>query len=316
MRGLKMECKLPYEFLKSKLHEKDFTLTEVRGGIGKQVFKINSTSDIFMLYLWSKPYEGTLTENIMKGGEYLWRDGYDCFLHNTKLLLDIGIKVPEIINTGFYNINYAIVEYFNGKNVDEYQKNGGNLKNKSEKILEIMGIMDNHTRGWYGSPLIDKANDISSEQLTFNFYSHELEIAANLDEQIKTLQKPIQRILSLYYENIKVSVKEKYGLVHGELTPPHIFILDNGEIGLVDIEGLKYFDKEFDWAVLEMMYDGIIKLPNDIDEKRMDFYKLCLKIGYISVAVDYLKNIDSEHKFFQYIYKENLNYIKKLIKST
>ena len=87
-----MECILPYEFLQSKLDRKGFTLTEIRAGIGKQVYKINTASDIFMLYLWSKPYEGTLTENMMKGGEYLWRDGYDCFLCNTKLLLNIGNK--------------------------------------------------------------------------------------------------------------------------------------------------------------------------------------------------------------------------------
>ena len=316
MSNEKIECLLPYEFIKNKLHGKDFTLAEIRAGIGKQVYKINTASDIFMLYLWCKPYEGTLTENMTKGNEYLWRDGYDCFLNNTKLLVDIGIKVPEIINTGHYEVNYAIVEFLHGKDIGEYQENGGNIKNISEKITEMMNKMDNHTRSWYGSPLTDKANDISSEQLMFDYYSHELEMAAEIDEQVKELQPSIQQVITNHFKNIDVGIKEKYGLVHGELTPPHIFILDNGEIALVDIEGLKYFDKEFDWAVLEMMYDGEIILPNDINRERLDFYKLCLKIGYISVAVDYLKNVDNTHEFFRGLYIENLDYIKELIKST
>jgi hypothetical protein len=308
-----MECLLPHELIKSKLDGKNFTLTEIRDGFGKQVYKINTASDIFMLYLWIKPYEGTLTENMQKGGEYLWRDGYDCFLHNTKLLSDIGIKVPGIIDTGYHEVNYAIVEFLRGKNIGEYQDQGGNLKNKSEKILEMLNKMDNHTRAWYGSPLINEANDISSEQLMYDFYSHELEIAVSFDRQIQALHPSIQQVLSIYFENTRAGVKEKYGLVHGELTPPHIFILDNGEIGLVDIEGLKYFDKEFDWAVLEMMYDKDIKLPEDINIQRLEFYKLCMKIGYISAAADYLKNVDSTHEFFQSLYIENLNYMKKLI---
>ena len=87
-----MECLLPYELIKSKLHGKDFSLTEVRAGIGKQKYKIATASDMFMLYLWHKPYEGTLTENTAEGCEYLYREGYDCFIHNTKLLTDIGIN--------------------------------------------------------------------------------------------------------------------------------------------------------------------------------------------------------------------------------
>jgi hypothetical protein len=310
-----VECLLPYDFIKSKLHGKDFSLTEVRAGIGKQVYKINTDSDIFMLYLWHKPYDGTLTENIAEGCEYLYRDGYDCFLYNTKLLTDIGIKVPAIINTRHYEVNYAVVEFFHGKNMDEYQETGGDIKNISEKITEMMTKMDNHTRSWYGSPLIDNAIDISSEQLMFNYYSHELDIAAGFDKQVKVLQPSIQQVLSTHFNKVNIGVKEEYSLVHGELMPPHIFILNNGKIGLVDIEGLKYFDKEFDWAVLDMMYDGEIKLPSDINSKRLDFYKLCLKIGYISVAVDYLKNVDNTHEFFHELYIENLDYVKDLIKS-
>ena len=115
--------------------------------------------------------------------------------------------MPGIIDTGYYEVNYAIVEFFHGKNIDEYQEQGGNIKDKSEKILEMLNKMDNHTRAWYGSPLIDKANDISSEQLMYDYYSHELEIAASLDGQVQVLQPSMQRILSIYFENIRIGDK-------------------------------------------------------------------------------------------------------------
>ena len=29
---------------------------------------------------------------------------------------------------------------------------------------------------------------------------------------------------------------QEFSLIHGELTPLHVFVLENGEIGLIDIE--------------------------------------------------------------------------------
>jgi hypothetical protein len=114
-------------------------------------------------------------------------------------------------------------------------------------------------------------------------------------------------------EQNKDKVNNYFVLIHGELTPQHIFLLDNGELGLIDIEGVKYFDAEYDWAVIDFMYNRRIPLPENIDIKKLNFYELCLTVGYMSGTADYLKNVDSKNEFFINIRKSNLDRLKKML---
>ena len=54
------------------------------------------------------------------------------------------------------------------------------------------------------------------------------------------------------------------------------------------------------------MYGGKIPLPININMKKLEFYKICLMAGYVSVAADYLAHVDSSNILFKNIRKSNL----------
>lgn len=311
-----MKCPLPKESIKQLLRISDFSIVEIRGGISKQVYKISTQTESYMLYIWLRPYDGALTENQINGVEYLFPDGFQCFLYNTELLCNIGVRVPKIIVSGHYNdidFNYAIVECFKGISLNEHIQSGDDISIFANKIVDTMSKMSIQKRNYYGSPIETKPNNISATKLIFNFYAEELNIASKLDSEINDLKKNMLTLMQKKFSKIGETDNQEYSLVHGELTPPHIFILDDGEIGLIDIEGVKYFDVEYDWAVIDFMYSEKIPLPNNINMKKMEFYKICLNIGYMSVAADYLVNVDSNNKFFIHIRENHLRDIKNLI---
>jgi len=118
-----MICQMPEEAIKSALDVSDFNIVEIRGGMSKQVYKIKTPADNFILYIWRRPFDNKLTENQTKGIEYLFPDGFSYFMHNTKLLADLGIRVPYVLAAGHHDdgdFDYAIVECFKGQSLGDY----------------------------------------------------------------------------------------------------------------------------------------------------------------------------------------------------
>jgi hypothetical protein len=72
-----------------------------------------------------------------------------------------------------------------------------------------------------------------------------------------------------------VTAREEYGLVHGELGPDHVLVTPSGEPVLIDIEGLTYFDVEWEHAFLQMRFgDAYSALrPVDLDPHRLELYR-------------------------------------------
>lgn len=304
-----MKCPLPNEIISQTINTTAFSLQEIRGGISKQVYKIIVNSNSYVLYIWLRPYDGNLTENKTEGIDYLFPDGFKYFIYNTRLLADIGVHVPQIINYGHYEIgafDYAVVEYLKGQSFQEYMDNGNDISLYSDKMVKLMEKLSVLNRHYYGSPMEICPFSLSSEQLAFNFYTEELKIASDIDNEISDARDHIYSLLQTKMSEIPPVENPAYSLIHGELTPPHIFILEDDSLALIDIESVKYYDTEFDWAVIDLMYDGKILLPKTLDYKKLGFYKLCLRIGYLSTAADYLVHVDKKNAFFTELRKDTL----------
>lgn len=307
---------LPKKIIANTLGTFNFSINEIRDGISKRVYKIDTQNKSFILYLWLKPFEGNLTENKIKGIEYLWPDGFNYFLNNTKLLTDIGIRVPQIIKAGHYdegNFDYAIVEHFSGQSLKDFMQNNGDIADIANNFIDVMNRLSCVKRDFYGSPCINTPNDISAIELVYRFEEEELNIASNIDDEIKSYKENILILLENLKNKIVENNNQSYSLIHGEMTPPHLFILKNKEIGVIDIEAIKFFDIEYDWAVIELMYGGKVKLPQGINQEKLDFYKLCLKVGYMAIGADYIRNIDKNNMFFMSIRDSNLKDIKIML---
>lgn len=123
-----------------------------------------------------------------------------------------------------------------------------------------------------------------------------MNITSKLDNELSAMQSGLIRLMKQKFDGIAETETQKFSLIHGELAPPHVFILENGEIGLIDIEGIIFFDIEYNWAVINFIYGDAIPLPKSVNTGKFEFYKLCWKIGHVSAAVDYLVHADSNDK--------------------
>jgi Phosphotransferase enzyme family len=91
-----------------------------------------------------------------------------------------------------------------------------------------------------------------------------------------------------------VPARAQYGLIHGELGPDHVLIDDRGHPVIIDIEGVMFFDVEWEHAFLELRFGEHYRWlrASGLDEQRMRFYRLAL---YLSLIAGPLRLLDGDY---------------------
>ena len=82
----------------------------------------------------------------------------------------------------------------------------------------------------------------------------------------------------------EIKPRPTQALVHGELGPDHVLLDDADQPVLIDIEGLAFFDPEWEHAFLEMRFGSAyptLRLP-DLDQARMRLYRLARHLSLVA----------------------------------
>lgn len=81
-----------------------------------------------------------------------------------------------------------------------------------------------------------------------------------------------------------VQPRADYSVVHGELGPDHVLIDEGGGPVLIDIEGLMFFDAEWEHAFLRLRFGEHYPAlrAGDLDGRRLRFYALALDLSLIA----------------------------------
>ncbi len=307
-------CPLPRALLEEALGVRQFCLREIRGGISKRVYEVDTGAEQRMLYLWLPPHPGALTENRSAGAEALFPEGLPYLLYNTRLLENAGVRTPKIFRSGRWEAggaSYAIVERLQGVSLEQYRNEGGSLAEVSGMLTGILDRLASCRRAFYGPPLETEPYPLPPERLALRFYKEELRIASEMDPETRAIRSRLESRLERLAQRAAGAPLGSYGLIHGELTPQHVFLLEDGGLALIDIEGAKYFDEAYEWAVVGLHYGQAVQAPAAIDRNRLELYRLCLQIGYLSTAVEYLAHVDDTDRFFQGVRDGNLAALQK-----
>ncbi|MEV6601924.1 aminoglycoside phosphotransferase [Actinoplanes sp. NPDC051346] len=80
-----------------------------------------------------------------------------------------------------------------------------------------------------------------------------------------------------------VAERRAYGLIHGELGPDHVLVSPAGEPLIIDIEGLAYFDVEWEHAWLQLRFGDAYPMlrPVDLDPHRLRLYRYAQVLSLI-----------------------------------
>lgn len=110
-----------------------------------------------------------------------------------------------------------------------------------------------------------------------------IEQAAVRDERIagvrEELEETVRRLAAA------VRPRARHTLVHGELGADHVLLDDQGRPALIDIEGLMYFDVEWEHVFLRIrfgpQYYDVLRAPG-LDEDRMNLYRLAMHVSLVA----------------------------------
>ncbi|MFJ9248045.1 phosphotransferase family protein [Streptomyces sp. NPDC101776] len=107
-------------------------------------------------------------------------------------------------------------------------------------------------------------------------------------------------------------------LIHGELGPDHVRVTPDGDLALIDIEGLMYFDAEWEHVFLDLRfgrhYDPL--RTEGLDEDRLRLYRLAMHLSLVAGPLRLLDVGDfPDPAFMRGIAEHNLGEALTLLKT-
>jgi hypothetical protein len=105
-----------------------------------------------------------------------------------------------------------------------------------------------------------------------------------------------------------VPPRRDHRLIHGEIGPDHVLLDHAGQPYLIDIEGLMYFDVEWEHAFLRLrLREHYEPLRVDgLDESRLRLYTLCLHLSLVAGPLLLLGGSHPEQQEFDSIMRSHL----------
>lgn len=85
---------------------------------------------------------------------------------------------------------------------------------------------------------------------------------------------------ALLERHAAIAPRSEYGLIHGELGPDHVLVVDDRPV-LIDIEGLMFFDVEWEHVFMELRFGPHYRPSDDLDPARVSLYRLATYLSLV-----------------------------------
>ncbi|MFC9675065.1 phosphotransferase family protein [Streptomyces sp. NPDC056949] len=291
----------------------------VAGGSKKGVYRLlmdDATTAI--AYLWddTENYwpaaegDGDLTDPFSPGL------GIGLFEAAHARLDTLGVRVPAIRlvdRDGTHGpADLAIVEDLRGENLEELLARDPRAAGPvMARLGEALASMRRHRAPAYGKVAVvdggGTSRGTSCEGVVLDRAQRDLTEAASRDPRIAGARERLeQRLLDL---SAAVRPREEYAVVHGELGPDHVLVDAAGNPVAIDIEGLMYFDVEWEHVFLRIrLHDAYRPLQVDgLDEDRLALYLLAQRISLTAGPLRLLDGDFPDRASMAAIAEHNLN---------
>lgn len=317
------QCLIKKEELQTLIQtvfEKDYEITAITrllGGAQKGVYKVDC-SNLFscVLYIWDDSLSYFDASEIK---EIFTSNSAILFERNYELLKTHGISVPKLYDIDrsktTFPFEYALVEYIDGSDLESLLYNEKvdcilmlrDLRDNLKKVHSIKNPEVGDLRGYQDSTFCceDYVKQSLECSLAYLFEHY---------EPIKELKEQLVKVSCMLYESIEK--RKEYSFIHWELGPNHVMVDRFNKIYLIDIEGMKFFDIEYEYSFLQLRfgkyYLDVASLS--VDPNRMKYYKFyhhisCIEGGCYLINQDYY-DLSDAYGMVEYNYNELLtNYL-------
>ncbi|TLS47211.1 aminoglycoside phosphotransferase family protein [Streptomyces montanus] len=248
--------------------------------------------------------------------------GLDLFEAAHARLDTLGVRVPAIRlvdrDGAHCPADLAIVEDLPGEDLEELlARDPSAAAPVMARLGEALEVMRHHRASTYGKVAVvdggGTSRGTSCEGVVLDRALRDLAEAASRDPRIAGARDRLEeRLLGLA---AAVWPRAEYAVVHGELGPDHVLVDAGGNPVPIDIEGLMYFDVEWEHVFLRIrLHDAYRPLRVDgLDEDRLAFYMLAQRLSLTAGPLRLLDGDFPDRAFMAGIAEHNLKKALELL---
>ncbi|MFF3329015.1 phosphotransferase family protein [Streptomyces sp. NPDC002888] len=267
-------------------------VTRLRGGTKKGVYRLTLDDDTTAVaYVWSPD------EDYWDAGPSDLRDpfshgtGLDLFTAAHDRLHAAGVRTPRLLYADpthtLLPADAAIVEDLTGGSLEEALRRDPRTAGPAlARLADTLAALHAHEGPTFGKvALVDNGgvpNADSCEQRVTEGALRDIAATAARDARIAAVRDDLEALV----RNLAAQVRPRtrHTLIHGELGPDHVLLDADGHPALIDIEGLMYFDAEWEHVFLRIRfgphYDAL-RTPG-LDEHRLRLYRLAMHLSLVA----------------------------------
>lgn len=271
-------------------------VSRLRGGSKKGVYRLTFDDDsTAIVYIWDDAENywppAQLDEAENHANPFSHASGIDLFEAAHRRLDALGIRTPRIHladrSRSHYPADIAVVEDVPGATLEALlHQDPHGVKVPLSRLADALGAMRRHRGPGFGKvALIDNggiSQGHSCEQVVLDRALDDLAEAASRDIRIAGVRDRLEDMVRGLAAAVRP--RSEYGLIHGELGPDHVLVDRHGHPVLIDIEGLMFFDVEWEHAFLRLRFGEHYRWlhASDLDEQRLTFYTLAMHLSLVA----------------------------------
>ncbi|TDT97267.1 phosphotransferase family enzyme [Streptomyces sp. 846.5] len=295
-------------------------VSRLRGGSKKGVYRLVFDDDATAIaYIWDDTenyWPTTRTDDADDHADpFSPASGIDLFQAANAHLDALGIRTPRIHladrSRNHYPADIAVVEDVPGESLEaRLRDDPRGTQATLARLAEALELMQRQTGPGFGKvALIDNGGSSrgrSCEQVVRDRALDDLAESAVRDTRIARTRDHLEEVVRELAAHVRP--RSTYGLIHGELGPDHVLVDRLGQPVLIDIEGLMFFDTEWEHVFLRLRFGEHYQWLNNtaLDEQRLTFYMLAMRLSLVAGPLRLLDGDFPDRDFMLGIAEHNL----------
>ncbi|WP_329256757.1 phosphotransferase [Streptomyces sp. NBC_01478] len=303
------------------------TVTRVRGGSKKGVYRLvfedRSTA---VAYVWSPD------EDLWDAGPGDPRDpfshasGLTLFTAAADRLAAAGVRAPRLLHADATHTHLpadaALVEDLPGGTLEDLLAGDPAAASDAlERAAALLDALHACTGPRFGKvAVVDNGGSSygsSCEQLVAERALGDLDELVAREPRVAAVHGQLTDRLGALAALVRPRTSAP-ALIHGELGPDHVRVTPDGDLALIDIEGLMYFDVEWEHVFLRLRfgrhYDAL--RTGNLDEARLRLYRLAMHLSLVAGPLRLLEVGDfDDPAFMRGIAEHNLGQVLTLLRT-
>jgi hypothetical protein len=266
-------------------------ISRLGGGSQKSVYRLTlDDGATSILYVWSGAERYRPPPGVEESDPFMDASGADLFVASHARLHALGVRTPvvHLVDTSHrdYPADVVLAQDVCGGTLERLIGRPGAA---AAPALDELGAMLATMHRHHG-PLPGRVAQVEAGRVAPDRAADRIVLAAALRHldavarRVATIGAARDRIQEHTHAlAVGLAPRREYGLIHGELGPDHVLIDDDGRPVLIDIEGLMFFDIEWEHALCRTRFGRAYEplRAAGLDEARLRFYEFARALSLI-----------------------------------